>query len=97
MEIVEVQFATTGQPLRVRRQGRIWAVVAEPLRWFERINWWESELRASKNSKFRIDALVWQVQVSIGAKTSDVLTWELVHQSFTGGWNVRESTQAIAA
>ena len=97
METVEVQFTTAGQPLRVQRQGRVWAVIAEPVRWFERVKWWESELRAPKGASFRIDVLVWQVQVSLGAKTSDVLTWELMQHSSTGGWRVREAAQAIAA
>lgn len=96
MESVEVQFTTAGQPLRVRRQGREWRVVAEPIRWFERFNWWESELRAPKGSPFRIDALVWQVQVSLGARTSEPVTWELVHHAPTGGWRVREPKQVAA-
>lgn len=96
MESIEVQWTTAGQPLRVRRQGRVWKVVAEPVRWFERFAWWETELRAPKGSPFRIDSLVWQVQVSLGAKTSDILTWELVHHAPTGGWRVREPGWAVA-
>jgi hypothetical protein len=96
MEIIEVEFTTAGQPLRVRRQGRVWKVAAEPVRWFERVKWWRTELRAPKGEPFRIDAMVWQVQVSLGAKTSDVLTWELVHHAPTGGWRVREPA-AVAA
>jgi len=45
MESIEVQWTTAGQPLRVRRQGRVWNVVAQPVRWFERFAWWETELR----------------------------------------------------
>ncbi len=96
MEIIEVEFTTAGQPLRVRRQGRIWKIVAEPVRWFERVQWWRTELRAPKGSPFRIDALVWQVQVSLGARSSDILTWELVHHAPTGGWRVRVPEQAVA-
>ena len=97
METVEIQFTTAGHPLRVHRQGRIWTVVAEPVRWFERVKWWESELRAPKGASFRIDALVWQVQVSLGSTTSDVLTWELINHPSTGGWHLRERAQSIAA
>ena len=48
MEGIEVQWTTAGQPLRVRRHGRAWKVVAEPVRWFERFAWWETELRVPK-------------------------------------------------
>lgn len=96
MESVEVQFSAAGQPMRVRRQGRVWKIVAEPVRWFERFNWWESELRAPKGEPFRIDSQVWQVQVTLGARTSDTLTWELVQHPSTGGWRVREPKQAAA-
>ena len=91
-----MQWTAAGQPLRVRRQGRVWKVVAEPVRWFERVAWWRTELRAPKGEPFRIDSMVWQVQVSLGAKTSDVLTWELVHHAATGGWRVREAAQKAA-
>ena len=90
MERVEVQFAASGKPLRVRRGGRVWTVVAEPVRWFERFDWWKSELRAPKGEPFRIDSMVWQVQVALGSKSVDPLTWELVHHASTGGWSVRE-------
>lgn len=96
MESVEVQFTASGQPLRVRRQGRVWTVAAEPTRWFERFSWWESEKRAPKGSPFRIDSLVWQVQVSMGAASSDLLTWELVQHAPTGGWRVRELVSVAA-
>lgn len=96
MESVEVQFTTAGQPLRVRRQGRVWNVVAEPARWFERVKWWRTDLRAPKGEPFRVDAKVWQVQVTFGARSSDLLTWELVHHHPTGGWRVRETKGARA-
>lgn len=89
-----MQWTTAGQPLRVRRQARVWQVVAEPVRWFERFACWETELRAPKGEAFRIDSMVWQVLVSLGARSSDILTWELVHHTPTGGWHVREAEQA---
>lgn len=92
MEAVEVQFTAAGQPLRVLRKGRVWTAVAEPVRWYERIPWWRTELRATKGS-LRIDSLVWQVQVALGARTSEPVTWELVHHPPTGGWRVREPGQ----
>lgn len=93
MESVEVQWTASGQPLRVRRAGRVWKVVAEPTRWYERVKWWRTELRAQRGGEVRIDALVWKVQVSLGARTSDPLTWELVHHHPTGGWRVRDVGQ----
>ncbi|GAA1893739.1 hypothetical protein GCM10009715_43640 [Paeniglutamicibacter psychrophenolicus] len=96
MESIEVQWATAGQPLRVRRQGRVWNVAAEPVRWLERFARWETELRSPKGETFRIDSMVWHVQVSLGARSSVILTWELVHHAPTGGWRVRDPCWAVA-
>jgi hypothetical protein len=96
MKSVEVQFTAVGQPMRVHRQGRVWKVVAPPVHWYERFDWWRTELRAPKGTPFRIDSMVWQVQVTLGARTSEPVTWELVHHAPTGGWRVREPEQAAA-
>ena len=90
MESVEIQWTASGKPLRVLRQGRVWTVVVEPTRWFERVEWWETELRADKDKPFRIDVKVWQVQVTLGSRASDPVTWNLLERPQTGGWEVKE-------
>jgi hypothetical protein len=38
---VDVRFTPAGTPLAVRHEGRIWAVAAEPVHWFDRDAWWD--------------------------------------------------------
>lgn len=94
MESVEIQWTASGKPLRVRRAGRVWTVVVEPVTWFERVAWWRTELRAEKDAAkgqpFRIDVQVWQVQVTLGSRAAEPVTWQLFERPQTGGWEVRE-------
>ena len=94
MESVEIQWTASGKPLRVLRQGRVWTVVVEPTSWFERIAWWRTEARVGKSDgvvpPFRIDIKVWQVQVTLGSRASDTVTWLLMERPQTGGWEVQE-------
>ncbi|GAA1498833.1 hypothetical protein GCM10009628_38380 [Paeniglutamicibacter kerguelensis] len=90
MEGVEIQWTASGKPLRVRRAGRVWTVVVEPVCWFEWVAWWRTELRAPKGEPFRIEVQVWQVQVTLGSPASEPVTWQLMHHPQTGGWQVRD-------
>ena len=47
---VEVRFTPAGTPLAVRHEGRIWAVAAEPVHWFDRDSWWETRRTAAVGS-----------------------------------------------
>lgn len=96
MERVEIQWTASGKPLRVKRGGRVWTVTVEPVTWFERVAWWNTELRASKDASFRIDVQIWQVQVTLGARNVEPITWELVEHPQTGGWSVRDANQIAA-
>ena len=93
MERVEIQWTASGKPLRVLRGGRVWTVVVGPVTWFERVAWWKTELRAAKPDgslpPTRIDTQIWQVQVTLGARNVEPITWELVEHPQTGGWSVR--------
>ncbi|WP_426004879.1 hypothetical protein ACPFL9_20455 [Paenarthrobacter sp. NyZ202] len=40
MESVLVQTSASGVPVSFEYNGRTWRVAAEPVRWFERIDWW---------------------------------------------------------
>lgn len=101
MERVEIQWTASGRPLRVKRAGRVWTVTVEPVTWFERVAWWATEVRASKADgetlpPFRIDVQIWQVQVTLGARNVEPITWELVEHPQTGGWSVRDANQIAA-
>ena len=42
--------------------GDSWRMVEEPVRWFERPPWWETETRMQRDHG-RIDVEVWQLQL----------------------------------
>lgn len=91
-EFVEVRFTAAGVPWRIRRGGRVWQVVVEPSRHFERVNWWEDHsFKIKKGAADPIDFAVWRVQVRLGANPrSDLLTWDLVEHPRDGSWAVRD-------
>ena len=91
-DVVEVQFTTSGQPLRVRRNGRIWHVGVEPTRHFERVKWWEIPgFKVKRSAADRIDYVIWRVQVRLGRNIrSDLVTWDLVEHPRDDSWSVRE-------
>ncbi len=96
MEHVVLNSSPDGSPLAVIRGGREWVVGAEPLRWFERVKWWESERRMPRGSG-RVDIEVLRLQTRLGQNEDDELvTMELVRDGQGGGWRVRE-TAAVAA
>lgn len=65
MDSVEVE-PVDGAPVSFVRDGRTWHVGAVPVRWYERLPWWETARRAPKGGDLRIDVVVWQVQARIG-------------------------------
>lgn len=82
-------------PMSLQIDGRTWTTGAEPVRWYERINWWETQRRAPRGSTPRIDVEVWQVQARLG-RAGDLVTYELLHDRDSGGWEVR-SRSTVAA
>lgn len=91
--LVEVTFTTAGQPQRITRNGRVWHVAADPVRWFERIPWWRDELRMARSQGVRIEIEVWLVQVRLaGNPRAELVSWELVHEPNSGRWSVRDPT-----
>jgi hypothetical protein len=90
MEHVMVKTCPEGRPVAVLRGGREWTVGAEPVRWFERVSWWEAERRMPKGLS-RVDVEVWQVQARLGRnRSSDLTTMELVRDGLGGGWRLRD-------
>jgi len=96
MESVDIRTTVQGAPVVVLRGGREWDVVAEPVRWFERVSWWEQSRRMPRGHG-RVDVEIWQVQVDPGTGPhSGALTWELVRDGDAGGWYLR-GEEALAA
>lgn len=86
----------SGTPVSFVRDGRTWHVAPDPVRWFERTSWWETEKRMPKGECVRIDVVVWQVQARIGHNPrSDLATFELVLGTDRQAWTVR-SVAAVA-
>lgn len=89
---MDVRFTAAGVPWKIRRGGRVWQVVVEPSRHFERVNWWEDHsFKIKKGAADPIDFAVWRVQVRLGSNPrSDLLTWDLVEHPRDGSWTVRD-------
>ncbi|UUL75120.1 hypothetical protein NG819_12010 [Pseudarthrobacter sp. Fe7] len=96
MEHVIVQTDSDGIPTAVFSRGREWAVGAEPVRWFERINWWETNRRMPKGNS-GVDVEVLQLQVRLGSNHRSALTtMYLQRDGLGGGWRLREPVAGAA-
>ncbi|MET4539220.1 MULTISPECIES: hypothetical protein [Micrococcaceae] len=96
MEHVDIRSSAQGTPLVVLRGNREWRIVVEPVRWFERVSWWEQSRRMPRGQG-RVDVEVWQVQVRLGNNVrSGIATWELVRDGAGGGWYLRGEEVAAA-
>jgi hypothetical protein len=96
MEHVDIRSSAQGTPLVVLRGNREWRIVVEPVRWFERVSWWEQSRRMPRGQG-RVDVEVWQVQVLLGNNVrSGIATWELVRDGAGGGWCLRGEEVAAA-
>jgi hypothetical protein len=96
MEHVMVKTCPDGRPVAVLRGGREWTVGAEPVRWFERVSWWEAERRMPKGLS-RVDVEVWQIQARLGRNRSSALTtMELIRDGLGGGWRLRDAVADAA-
>lgn len=96
MEHVMVKTGPDGRPVAVVRGGREWLIGAEPVRWFERVSWWEAERRMPKGLS-RVDVEVWQVQARLGRNAGSALTtMEIIRDGLGGGWRLREAVADAA-
>lgn len=82
---VDVRFTTTGTPLAIRYDGRIWAVAAEPVHWFTRSAWWNTAKRAPVGVGNLVDIEFWRVQVRL-TSTSALRTFELRRNPLSEQW-----------
>jgi hypothetical protein len=90
MENLTVSLSPGGVPIAFTVAGDSWRVTEEPVRWYERTAWWETESRMPREHG-RIDVEVWQLQANndvAGSATSSV-TFVLVRNQNTGEWHLR--------
>lgn len=84
-----------GVPVSFVRDGRTWHI-AETVRWYERIPWWQSSHRMERGTG-RMDVEVWQVQARIGHNPrTPLVTFDLVRGQDRESWSIR-SMEAVAA
>ncbi|MEJ1181810.1 MULTISPECIES: hypothetical protein [unclassified Pseudarthrobacter] len=96
MEHVVLKTTASGNPATVICGGRQWAVSAAPVRWFERVSWWEGQRRMPRGIS-RVDVEVLQVQVRLGNNPHSALTtMTLVRDGLGGSWRLRESVADAA-
>ncbi|WP_347107695.1 hypothetical protein AAHB33_11840 [Paenarthrobacter sp. S56] len=96
MEYVFIRNRPDGSPAAVVRGPREWRIAVEPVRWFERVSWWESARRMPRGEG-RVDIEVWQVQVRLGGnENSELATWQLVRDGTGGGWRLRDEELSAA-
>ena len=85
-----------GVPVAFERGGRTWRVGVDPVRWYERVPWWQTSKRMERGAG-RMDVEVWQVQARIGHNPrTPLVTFELVRGQDREAWSVR-SMEAVAA
>lgn len=90
-ESVDVVCSAAGQPESLTWAGAGYTVCAEPLRWYERRQWWVEDSRAPLGSgPGVVDHEIWRVQVlPASADTSEEpLTLDLTRHIRSGRWRL---------
>ena len=89
---VDVRFTAAGTPLAIRHDGRVWPVAAEPVHWFARDSWWETQRTAPVGVGNVVDVEHWRVQVRLGSSTSALRTFELRRDPLSKQWLLESIT-----
>jgi hypothetical protein len=90
---VDVRFTPAGAPLAVRHEGRVWAVAADPVRWFDRDSWWETRRTAAVGSGDLVSIEYWRVQVRLGS-SSALRTFTLRRNPLATRWLLENISDA---
>lgn len=78
------------------RDGRQWDVAAPPVRWYERIKWWEVHRRMPRGAA-GVDVEVLQLQVRLGRNRNSALTTLVLERDgLGGGWRLRGQAADVA-
>jgi hypothetical protein len=99
---VDVECTADGEPQRLLWAGRSYAVCAEPVRWYERRQWWTEESRAPLGSgPGLVDHEIWRVQVlpvhpAYGVQEpEEPLTLDLTRHIQSGRWRLLRIHDAL--
>ncbi|MEI2279309.1 DUF6504 family protein [Paenarthrobacter ilicis] len=100
-ESVGVTSAESGQPHEVQWKGTRYTVINEPIRWYERRQWWIEEHRAPIGSGAgMVDHEIWRVQlqpVPTDPNPSEPITLDLVRHVSSGRWRLLRIHDAAPA
>ncbi|CAL8898094.1 hypothetical protein KVA01_08110 [Kocuria varians] len=90
---VVVRCDETGAPREVLHRGHAHRVVEQPVRWYDRRNWWDLVDRVPRESRTSlVDHELWQVQaVQRGAVLP--ATFRLLRDQSTGWWRLLSVTR----
>ncbi|MCO4256980.1 DUF6504 family protein [Pseudarthrobacter cellobiosi] len=101
-ESVDVVCTPAGQPLKLQWAGRHYTVCAEPVRWYERRQWWAEVRRAPLGSgPGLVDHEIWRVQVRADPRsaaprdTGEPLTLDLSRHVGSGRWRLLRIHDAL--
>ncbi|KQR68511.1 hypothetical protein ASF98_07655 [Arthrobacter sp. Leaf337] len=98
-EGVDVVCTPAGQPSTLTWAGRHYTVCAEPVRWFERRQWWAEETRAPLGTgPGLVDHEIWRVQVrpaDVEAAPDEALTLDLTRSIGSGRWRLLKIHDAL--
>jgi hypothetical protein len=87
---VDIRFTALGAPLTIHYDGRVWAVAAEPLHWFTRDSWWETQRTVPVGVGNVVDIEHWRLQVRLGS-SSPLRTFELRRDPLSDQWLLETS------
>lgn len=90
---VDVRFSTTGRPLAVRHDGRLWVITEDPVRWFERDSWWQTRTSAPVGVGNIVDIEFWRVQVKLSSNSA-LRTFLLRREPASTKWLLDSITDA---
>lgn len=96
-ESVDVVCTVTGQPLKLQWAGRHYTVCAEPVRWYERRQWWAEERRAPLGAgPGLVDHEIWRIQVRADQRDAgEPLTLDLARHLGSGRWRLLRIHDAL--
>ncbi|SEJ69112.1 hypothetical protein SAMN04487917_1106 [Arthrobacter sp. yr096] len=91
-ESVDVDCTDLGQPRTVHWKGHPCTVINEPVRWYERRQWWIEESRAPLGSGAGlVDHEIWRVQLEPQQEqtpATQAITLDLVRHVGSGRWRL---------
>jgi hypothetical protein len=101
-ESVDVECAGDDEPRGLLWAGRSYVVCAEPVRWYERRQWWAEESRAPLGSgPGLVDHEIWRVQVLPSStphgepEPEEPLTLDLTRHIRSGRWRLLRIHDAL--